>query len=193
MSDSLKHYMVTLATDVDALAAFIMDPIKATKAAGLTEEDATVLTSGDQTRIYVALSGIKLPVVTQPAAQQDAPASQPSSATPGSAMQQPGPVYPMVVGWSGAAAQPAGNPPPAYSPPAGSSSAYPAPAYPTPPCPSPVYPASFYSQPPYPAQTGSGAVPPWVIDWVARWWASVSGPANYPPPPTWPPGYSGSR
>ena len=26
MSDSLKHFMVTLATDVDALAAFIIDP-----------------------------------------------------------------------------------------------------------------------------------------------------------------------
>jgi hypothetical protein len=72
MSDSLRHFMVTLATDVDALAAFIMDAIKAIKAAGLTEEDATVLTSGDQTRIYVALSGIKLPIATQPAAEQNA-------------------------------------------------------------------------------------------------------------------------
>src|SRR5438270_148038 len=121
MSDSLKHYMVTLATDVDALAAFIMDPIKAIKAAGLTEEEAAVLTSGDQTRIYVALSGIKLPVTTQPAAQQDAPASQPEPATPGSSLQQPSPAYPVVVGWSGAPAQPAGHPPPAYTPPGGSS------------------------------------------------------------------------
>jgi hypothetical protein len=123
MSDSLKHFMVTLATDVDALAAFVMDPIKAIKAAGLTEEDATVLTSGDQTRIYVALSGIKLPVATQPAAEQNALSPQPASA---SAIQQPSPAYPMVVGWSGATAR---NPPPAGSP-----SAYPAPAYPTPPC-----------------------------------------------------------
>ena len=192
MSDSLKHFMVTLATDVDALAAFIIDPIKAIKAAGLTEEDATVLTSGDQTRIYVALSGIKVPVVTQPAAEQGALASQPASAASASATQQPSPAYPVVVGWSGATAQPAGNPPPTNTPPAGSSSAYPAPAYPTPPCHSPVYPPAFYSQQPYPPQTGSAAVPPWLMDWVARWWASVSGPASYPPPPTWPP-YSGPR
>jgi hypothetical protein len=193
MSDSLKHYMVTLATDVDALTAFIMDPIKAIKEAGLTEEDAAVLTSGDQSRIYVALSGIKTPVVTQPAAQQSTLASQSASAAPGSATQQPSPAYPVVVGWSGTAAQPVGHPPPAYTPPAGSSSAYPAPAYPSPPYPSPVYPAPFYSQQPYPPQAGSAAVPAWITDWVARWWASVSGPASYPPPPTWPPAYPGSR
>jgi hypothetical protein len=190
MSNSLKHFMVTLATDVDALAAFIIDPIKAIKAAGLTEEDATVLTSGNQTKIYVALSGIKLPVATQPAAERNALSPQPASA---SGIQQPSPAYPVVVGWSGATAQPAGNPPPANTPPGGSPSAYPAPAYPTPPCHSPVYPAPPYSQQPYPPQAGSSSVPPWIMDWVARWWASVSGPASYPPPPTWPPGYPGSR
>jgi hypothetical protein len=147
MSDSLRHFMVTLATDVDALAAFIMDPIKAIKAARLTEEDATVLTSGDQTRIYVALSGIKLPIATRPAAEQNAPSRQPASA---SAIQQPSPAYPVVVDWSGATAQPAGNPSPANVPPAGSPSAYPAPAYPAPPCHTPVYPAPPYSQEPYP-------------------------------------------
>ena len=66
-------------------------------------------------------------------------------------------------------------------------------AYPTPPCHSPIYPAPHYSQQPYPPQTGSSSVPPWIMDWVARWWASVSGPASYPPPPAWPPGYPGSR
>jgi hypothetical protein len=148
-----------------------------------------VLTSGDQQKIYIALSGIKLPVVTQ----QGAPASQSAPAAPGSAMPQPSPAYPVVVGWSGATAQPAGNPPPAYTPPPGSQSAYPVPAYPTPPSPSPVYPAPFHSHQPYPPQTGSAAVPAWITDWVARWWASVSAPASYPPPPTWPPPYPGSR
>jgi XYPPX repeat (two copies) len=152
MSDSLKRYMVGLATDLDALTAFIISPTDAIKEAGLSEEDAALLTSGDQTRIYIALSGMQLPVVSQPAAQQGAPAPSATPVDPASAAQQPGPVYPVVVGWVGPAAQPYGSPDPPYAAAGGFAPAYPPPAYLAQAYPAQGYPGQGYPPQGYPAQ-----------------------------------------
>ena len=198
MSDSLKSYMVTLAADIDALGAFISDPAKAMKDAGLADEDAALLTSGEQAKLYVALTGAKLPVVSQPPAPEGAPATQPASAAPGSAAQQPGPTYPVVVGWSGPAPQPAGYTPSAYpapfSPfPAYAAQFYASQTYPGQFYPSQSYPSQFYPSQTYPAQAGSPALPIWLLDWVARWWASVSSPGPCSASPTWPAAYMPPR
>jgi hypothetical protein len=168
MSDSLKRYMVTLATDLDALGAFIMNATNAIKEAGLSEEDAALLTSGDQTKIYVALSGIKLPIPTQPAAQQGAPVSHRASPEPAAA-QHPSPTYPVVVGWIGPTAQP-------------SSYFYPVPpsAYPT-----QGYPSQGYPSQGYPPQAYNSSAPPWANEWLVRYWESLARPPGYAPPPSW--------
>jgi hypothetical protein len=164
MSDSLKRYMVTLATDLDALGAFIINARNAIKEAGLSEEDAALLTSGDQTKIYIALSGMKLPIPTQPAAQQGAPVSHPASPEPAAA-QHPSPTYPVVVGWIGPTAQP---------------SSY---FYPVPPS---AYPTQGYPSQGYPPQAYNPGAPPWANEWLARYWASLGGPTAYAPSPAWP-------
>ena len=53
---TLKSYMARLATDLEALSAFVSDPRKAANDAELSAEDQAALFSGDQNRIYTALT-----------------------------------------------------------------------------------------------------------------------------------------
>jgi len=98
---------VQLASDPGALGAFVKNPAKAIEDAGLGEENAAVLTSGDQTRIYMALSGLSMP---QPADQPAADAGQPPAAAASPASPQPSPALPVVVGWIGPTAVGAASP-----------------------------------------------------------------------------------
>lgn len=205
MSDALKRYMVKLASEPEALADFIKDPEKAAVDAGLSAEDRAVLTSGDQTKIYYALSGQPVPQVVsvqagavgQSPASAAGPGAQPSSP----AAQQASPAYPMVVGWIGPNAAFA----PTAAPAGGSTGAAPAQyqQYPSPyggqPYPSPYpgqpYPGPYGGQPypspyagqPYPSPYGGQPYP-------GPYWSAATGPWQGQPwspwcaaPPTFPP------
>jgi hypothetical protein len=56
MSKDLKAYMVCLAIDPEQLSNFIADPERAMERAGLSPEHRAVLLSGDQYRIFAALT-----------------------------------------------------------------------------------------------------------------------------------------
>jgi len=80
MSKDLKSYMVSLAIDPQELSDFIADPVKAAERAGLSPQDRAALLSGDQERIFAALTGraeskklehgIQAPTSPQPAVSQ---------------------------------------------------------------------------------------------------------------------------
>jgi len=53
--NTLLGFLARLATEPDALSAFVRDAQSAARRAGLTREDRAVLLSGDQNRIYAAL------------------------------------------------------------------------------------------------------------------------------------------
>lgn len=71
MSEQLKNYLVQIAFDLERLDAFISDPMKAAAESGLSEDDQSILFSGDQNRIYAAIAAP--PASTQPTQQQNAP------------------------------------------------------------------------------------------------------------------------
>lgn len=74
----LRALYVELASDPAKLSAFIADPQAVVKAAGLSKEEAEILFSGDQGRIYMALRP-ESPVTPPPAPPQPS-AAQPASA-----------------------------------------------------------------------------------------------------------------
>lgn len=61
MSKQLKAFMVKLASDLDLLSRFIANPDQLLKESGLSREDRETIKSGDQNRLYWALSGEKPP------------------------------------------------------------------------------------------------------------------------------------
>src|SRR5712671_6854139 len=93
MSDDLKRFMVSLASDVDALTNFMRDPRAAMDHGGLLPEEQDIILSGDQGRIYATIKGLPLPPPADapaPTAQlQPAPAAQPQPMPYGSPAGQP--------------------------------------------------------------------------------------------------------
>jgi hypothetical protein len=83
MSNELKTFMVKLAGDLDCLTLFMVNPREVLARSGLEKEDQEALLSGDQNRIYWALSGAKVtPMPAAPAAgaQQAQPSVLPNVA-----------------------------------------------------------------------------------------------------------------
>ena len=74
MSDDLKRFMVSLASDVDALTNFMRDPRAAMDHGGLLPEEQDIILSGDQGRIYATIKGLPLP----PPAEAPAPPQMPT-------------------------------------------------------------------------------------------------------------------
>jgi hypothetical protein len=64
-SGALMRYLVRVASDVDALAAFMDAPEKAMAAAGVTQEEQDLIRSGDQNRIYAYLKNLPAPAAAQ--------------------------------------------------------------------------------------------------------------------------------
>ena len=56
MATPLTSYMVRLAIDPETFNQFLTDPEAAARRAGLSADDLAVLLSGDQNRIYAALT-----------------------------------------------------------------------------------------------------------------------------------------
>ena len=100
MSDDLKRFMVSLASDVDALTNFMRDPRAAMDHAGLPPEIQDIVLSGDQGRIYATIKGLPLP----PPAEAPAPPQMPTV------------VATMLQGQQGAAPAPAAQPQPQPQP-----------------------------------------------------------------------------
>src|SRR5712672_2775928 len=104
MSDDLKRFMVSLASDVDALTNFMRDPRAAMDHGGLLPEEQDIILSGDQGRIYATIKGLPLP----PPAEAPAPPQMPTV------------VATMLQGQQGAAPAPTAQPQPMpYGSPAG--------------------------------------------------------------------------
>ena len=57
VKNTLKTYLVLLATNSDDLSDFIADPESATRKAGLSSEDRAILLSGNPSLIYSSLAG----------------------------------------------------------------------------------------------------------------------------------------
>jgi len=102
MSDDLKRFMVTLASDVEALTNFMRDPRTAMDHGGLLPEEQDILLSGDQGRIYATIKGLPLP----PAAGAPPPTQMPTV------------VATMLQGQQGASPGPAAQPQPMPAAPA---------------------------------------------------------------------------
>ena len=56
MATTLTSYMVRLAIDPETFNQFLTDPEASARRAGLSPADLAVLLSGDQNRIYAALT-----------------------------------------------------------------------------------------------------------------------------------------
>jgi hypothetical protein len=56
MRRKLRQYLARLATDPDLFSEYVADPAASFERAGLSAEERALLLSGDQNRIYAALS-----------------------------------------------------------------------------------------------------------------------------------------
>ncbi|HKO58216.1 MAG TPA: hypothetical protein VJ276_20290 [Thermoanaerobaculia bacterium] len=102
MHEHLKDFMVKLASDVDALTEFISDAQTVIGQSDLSDEERNILRSGDQDRIYQAISEPQAqPAPAQPQPPAPAPQQfpQPAASWP---QQAPGWGAPQPAGWPAA-------------------------------------------------------------------------------------------
>jgi len=83
MSEPLRSFMVRLAVDPERLSAFIDDPDRAMADWGLSLEERELVRSGDQDRLFEALSRSARPAMLHPGAAHPAGAWPPGGPGPG--------------------------------------------------------------------------------------------------------------